>query len=171
MKNLKGKQILLIGLMTLVVVAGYYRWTQNNADEAVTVNSDMLPADAQATSAAEQTDSGYFTTARRERNSARDKSIEIWNDIVQKNDSTNAAKSEAENKISMTAGYIEAENTIESLIRAKGYQDCVVFVDENGVNAVVKSEGLQSNDVAQIKDIIVNQTGVSAINIKISSKK
>ena len=29
--NFKGKQILLIGLMLLVVAAGYYRWTQNNS--------------------------------------------------------------------------------------------------------------------------------------------
>ena len=128
MKNLKGKQILLIGLMTLVLVAGYYRWTQNNAEDAVTVNSDVLPADAEATPAA---DDGYFTTARRDRNSARDKSMEIWNDIVQNNESTAEAKSDAQNKISQTAGYIESENTIESLVRAKGYEDCIVFVDES----------------------------------------
>lgn len=172
MRNLRGKQILLIGLMVLVIVAGYYRWTQNNAGDAVTVNSDVLPADAGAAQASETpSDSGYFTTARRERNSARDKSIELWNDVIRKDESTANAKSEAEKNISDTAKYIESENTIENLVRAKGYEDCIAFVDENGVNTVVKADGLKASDVTQIKDIIVNQTGVSVSKIKISSKK
>ncbi len=170
MKNLKGKQILLIGLMLLVIVAGYYRWTQNNSDEAVTVTSDTLPADAEASPVSESDDS-YFITARRDRDSARDKSMEVWNDIILKDESSPEAKSEAQSKISQNAEYIEYENRIESLVRSKGYEDCIAFVDESGVSAVVKSDGLTAADAAQIKDIIVDQTGTAVSNIKISSKK
>lgn len=167
--NFKGKQILLIGLMLLVVAAGYYRWTQNNSDEAVTVTSDTLPADAEASHAA--TDDGYFVTARRDRDSARDKSVEMWNDILRKEESSPEARNEAQSKISQSAEDTESENRIESLVRSKGYEDCIAFVDENGVSAVVKSDGLTASDAAQIKDIIVAQTGAAVSNIKISSKK
>ena len=52
---------------------------------------------------------------------------------------------------------------------AKGYEDCVVFMSEDGVSVVVSTgeEGLQTEDIARITDIVKQETGLSAESIKI----
>ena len=47
----------------------------------------------------------------------------------------------------------------------------MAFVEDEGVRVVVKSDKLDAEGVAKIKDIVVEQTGVKATGIKISSKE
>ena len=55
------------------------------------------------------------------------------------------------------------------LLASKGYEDCVVFMSEDGVSVVVSTgeEGLQTEDIARITDIVKQETGLSAESIKI----
>ena len=61
------------------------------------------------------------------------------------------------------------EARIESLVIAKGYQDCVAFVNDSSVNVIVaKTEtGLQDTDVARIRDIVISEANVAAEAIRI----
>ena len=61
------------------------------------------------------------------------------------------------------------ESRIENLVIAKGYDECVVFINDNGVNVIVQKpeNGLQQEDIARIRDIVSSETGVSAEQIKI----
>ena len=45
----------------------------------------------------------------------------------------------------------------ENMVIAKGYQDCVAFVDETGARVIVKTDSLKAESVAQIKDIVVEK--------------
>ena len=64
---------------------------------------------------------------------------------------------------------LEPEAAAELLLEAKGYEDCVVFMSEDGVSVVVSTgeEGLQTEDIARITDIVKQETGLSAESIKI----
>ena len=77
--------------------------------------------------------------------------------------------SEAAQSIQTLASYTLSEAQIESMITAKGYADCVVFMSEDGVSVVVSTgaDGLQTEDVARITDIVKQETGLSAECIKI----
>ena len=57
----------------------------------------------------------------------------------------------------------------ENLVIAKGYADCVAFMGENSVSVVVSAaeDGLQTEDVAKIKDIILSETDYTVDQIKI----
>ena len=61
------------------------------------------------------------------------------------------------------------ESRIENLIIAKGYKDCVVFINDNGVNVIISklADGLQDSDVARITEIVMDEAGVDASKIKI----
>ena len=54
-----------------------------------------------------------------------------------------------------TSKLIESEATIESLIKAMGYSDCIVYLDSESAKVVVQSEGLVSAQAAAIKDVIL----------------
>ena len=62
---------------------------------------------------------------------------------------------------------IEKEGKIENLIKAKGFSECMVYYDTERVDVIVKTEGLLENEVAQMKDIIVNEVSVPDENISI----
>jgi stage III sporulation protein AH len=53
-----------------------------------------------------------------------------------------------------------SEATIESLIIAKGYADCVAYMSPEGISVAVATPegGLQQADVAVIADIILSQS-------------
>ena len=76
---------------------------------------------------------------------------------------------EAAKSIETLASYTLCEAQIENMVTAKGYEDCVVFMSADGVSVVVSTgeEGLQTEDVARITDIVKQETGLGAENIRI----
>ncbi len=158
-KGIRGKQILVSGLAVLVVVAGYYRWAVDKDLASVAVMNEVTPTEDNVEQIVDvDTQTGmtdYFAKARYERDCARSEAAELLK--VSNTDSENAEALAAKNLelLEVFAKNMEKETAIENMIIAKGYRDCVAFVDDSGVRVVVKSDALQSEGVAQIKDIIV----------------
>ena len=75
---------------------------------------------------------------------------------------------EASLALQVLASYTVAEAQIESLVTAKGYEDCVVFMGEDSCSVVVADpDGVDSTDAARIKDIVISETDYTAAQIKI----
>ena len=112
----------------------------------------------------------YFSVAAISRKRARDESIELLSHIVNSAESMPDVKDRALQDISVIASDIEKEANIEILIKAKGFTDCVAVVSGDNANVIVKTEGLMPNEVAQIKEIVCEQAGISPSNVKIVEK-
>lgn len=179
LNGVRGKQVLVSGLAVLVLVAGYYRWSVDRAGEVMPVMNDALPQDAEGTNGTEsaamgdvaETEKDYFAKARYERDCARSEATELLKVSAQNGADGESVDIAAAEKIAKYARDIENETAIENLVIAKGYSDCVAFVDDTGVKVVVKSDNLEKEGVTKIKDIVIQQTGVKATEIKISGKK
>ena len=78
-------------------------------------------------------------------------------------------KDEANASIQTMASVTVSEAQIENLVTAKGYADCVAFIGENSVSVVVSNNGagLTDADVARITEIVTDETGMEAGQIKI----
>jgi len=109
----------------------------------------------------------YFAQARLDKMNSRDEAVETLKVIMNGGDSTEEEKEIATEKAASVSALIESENQIESLIKAAGFDDCVVYLDGENANIVVKSEGLQANEAAQIKDILLSEVDVLNENIRI----
>ncbi len=168
LKGIRGKQLLVSALAVMVIASGYYRFV-NGGDESVTVSNEVLPVEEQQAlqeTADTTQDSNYFARARYERDCARSEAVELLTVSAIDGEKSTAL----EEKIALYAQNADNESAIENLVLAKGFDDCVAFVDENGVSVVVKADKLDSASVSKIKDIIIGQTGVMATKIKISCK-
>lgn len=175
LKGINGKQVLVSVLSLMVVIAGIYRW---NADRnhSVAVMTETLPesvetkSDTEKTSETEET-GDYFSKARYERDCARSEAAELLK--VSGTDGETSEELIAKNRemLEKAAKNIEKEAAIENMVIAKGYSDCVAFMDDSGIRVVVKADSLEAEGVAQIKDIIVGETGLKATEIKISTKQ
>lgn len=168
-KNIKGKQILLSGLIALVLVAGYYRWTINQNDEALPVSVGRLDVEEDGTKSTFNNNADYFEKSKYDRDYARSEAIALLNQMSEENISEEDRKKNEE-KISKNVEKSQTETAIESLILSKGFENCVAFVDDDGISVVVKAEKLDSKSANQIKDIILSQSDFKAHQIKISSK-
>ncbi len=172
-KSIKGKQILLLGLVALVLVAGYYRWTVDTGGETVPVISDSIGDEIDKIDIEEENideNMNYFEKSKYERDLKRSEAISMLQDAAENNEEGEISE-DAEKKIEEAAVKSEKESIIENLIISKGFNDCVVFMDEDIINVVVEAESLDIKSVNQIKDIILTQTDYKAPQIRISSKQ
>ena len=62
---------------------------------------------------------------------------------------------------------MEAESNIESLIVAKGFEECVAVIRDGSASIVVKSDGLKPAQISQINEIVYDQAGIKPVNVKI----
>lgn len=132
--------------------------------DAALVGGEIVEAEDSAVSV-----SSYFDTARLSRQQSRDNALSLLREASEQENVDQAALDEANRAIQTLAGYTMLETQIENLVIAKGYADCVAFMGDNSISVVVSAEadGLQTEDVAKITDIVLSETDYSADQIKI----
>lgn len=116
---------------------------------------------------AEQT--GYFSTARLNRQQARDSALSLLRDAAEDESADQTMKNEANASIQTMAANTLSEAQIENLVIAKGYSECICFIDDSGASVVVAAmeNGLTDADTARITEIVIEETGMTASQIKI----
>lgn len=199
MKSAKSKrQLTILTLILALGVAVYLNWeyaktdspfalpTQTQAeDDALLANAqaedtpvmEALPdknyGEAQLVSVSEDSSDQYFETARLTRTKTRDEALDKLQQSLKATGLTEEEKTQLKDTLSGTISNISLESDIENLVKAKGFADCVVFIDGEKVDLAVKTgaEGLSKNEVAQLRDIILGKVQTSAQNISIVEVK
>lgn len=155
-------------------------------DAADTTVVDALPTEAEAVSSANKnygeaqlvsvandTGSKFFEEARLKREKAHDEAM----DTLQKNLKSSSLTTEEKKEYTaqMAAGLenLDAENEIETLVRAKGFADCLCFLQSGRADLTVMTTGepLTAAQVAQIRDVVLNKSSVTAQNITVVEVK
>ena len=80
-------------------------------------------------------------------------------------------RNEAQKKIMDIGEVSQKELLIEGLIKAKGFDDVLVFLTEENARIVVSADELTEQDIAKILEVVITETGLDASNIKIMEKK
>ena len=111
----------------------------------------------------------YFSTARLNRPQARDNALSLLQEAAKDEKADQTAVDEANASIQTMADATVTEAQIENLITAKGYTDCVAFLGEDSISVVVSAldNGMTDADAARIGEIVMEQTGLKADQIKI----
>lgn len=137
------------------------------AEAATSANKNY--GEAQLVSVANDTGAKFFEQARLKRQKAHDEAL----DTIQKTLKSSSLSSEEKKSYTsqMTASLedLNAENEIETLIRAKGFADCLCFLQSGRADLTVMTSGdaLTAEQVAQIRDIVLSKTNVTAQNITV----
>ena len=111
----------------------------------------------------------YFATARLSRQQARDSALSLLQEAGAGEEMDAQVADEVAKSIEALASFTLTEAQIENMVTAKGYEDCVVFLSDESVSVVVSSQtdGLQTEDIAKITDVVKQETGLPASAIKI----
>lgn len=177
-KKVGKRNIVICAAVLLVAAAVCINWAlYSGNDDPV----DDLPSGNEEQSGNEQVGgnvegenenvAGYFASVQISRQQARDEALEVLQLVIDSDSAIESAKAEAIADVSRIADEIASEANIETLIKAKGFEECIAVINDGSANIVVKTEGaLMQNEVAQIMEIVIEQSGISPENIKITEK-
>ncbi|MBR6430113.1 MAG: SpoIIIAH-like family protein [Oscillospiraceae bacterium] len=144
--------------------------------ETETEQAQQLPyytVSAPEESAEQTAVSEYFDSVRLSRSEARDAAVSTLTMVSQSETAQSETADEALQRISDMAAYTVLESEVESIIKAKGFADCVVYITEDGINVTVPAAetGLSSADVARITDVVAENTDFTAAQLRITEVK
>ena len=107
--------------------------------------------------------------AKLQKEQTRAQNKETLLEIINNANISETQKQEAVNNMISMTDIAEKETAAEILLEAKGFDDAVVSIDGDTVDVVVNTKELTEAQRAQIEDIVIRKTGVSADAIVIST--
>lgn len=120
--------------------------------------------------AIESTDD-YFTKSKLERETMYSQMLETYQKILENEKIASDQKDIAENEIKNINDKKNAIMIVENLLKTKDFEKAVVFINEQSVNVVVKGEKLETDQVAQIQNIIQRELKTNIENIHITTRE
>lgn len=194
-----SQKLTVLTLAVALAVAVYLNWeyaragdiaadpaaaeTSASADTADAVVVDALPVagdtvseagdknygEAQLVSVTESTGTEFFEQARLNRTKSRDEALDTLQKSLKNAKLTDEEKEQLTSQLAAQIDSIAAENEIETLLKAKGFVDSVVFIGEDTVNVTVMTTNAQlgQSEVAQIRDAVLERCDVSAQDITV----
>lgn len=179
------KKNLVAAAVLVTVCSGIYvnwMYTEKNAAETLVDTLDyekvmsedgiVLTEDMEALAPAEElstTAADYFAAVRLSRQQARDNAVNLLQEAMTYSEDGGSKASESSVELEDIVQTALSEAQIESLIIAKGYQDCVAYMTPEGISVAVASPvgGLQKEDVAVIADVVMTQSEYNLNSIRI----
>ena len=196
MKILKRTQIIIIVIALMLVTAGYLNYTTNhdgaiptstNTEEKTDVASigdaklvssngveDGINEEALVSNGKEGTDkvqetamvengSEYFSSSKLSRETMYSQMLESYR-------ISETQKSVAQTEIKNINDIKNKIMICENLIKTKGIEDLVIFVNDKSISVVVRTDKLEQEQIAQIQNIIEREMQTEISNIHISNK-
>ena len=162
-----GKSIVVTLSVLVIALAVYlnYRWFYDPLGSLGYGEGNMQDnfSDSQNASGNGGTED-YFTQTSLTRQEARDEAMEVLKNV------TEDEKAQAREMLAKIASDIQNEANIETLVKAKGFEECIAVISEDSVSIIVKAEQLQAAQAAQIFSIAYETTGINPENISIIHK-
>jgi stage III sporulation protein AH len=161
-------------LASLVVALGLaiflnYRFSDGSVTTSAKTSSGNLGDTAYvANQNVSSAKTDFFATVRLQRSQNRDTSEQVEKSITGSSSATAAQREKACETINQIVKDINTEGNIETIIKAKGFAECVCVISNGGVEVVVKpktSNSLSANDIAIIDDVVLSQTKSTKVKI------
>lgn len=159
---------------------------ETQAEPAAEVVTDGLMTEAEAVSSASKNygeaqlvsvanDSGakFFEEARLKRQKAHDAALDTIQKTLKSSGLSTEEKKTYAQELTGNLEDLHAENEIETLVKAKGFADCLCFLQSGRADLTVMTAGdaLTAAQVAQIRDIVLSKSSVTAQNITVVEVK
>ncbi|MDY5326168.1 MAG: SpoIIIAH-like family protein [Gemmiger sp.] len=130
--------------------------------------------EAQLVSVSKDSGTEFFEQARLSRSKARDEALDAIKKTLKNSELTDEEKKQITSELEQQVSSITTETTVENLIKAKGFADCVVSLtrDRADVTVMTENDALTAEEVTRIRDAVLNQCkGLSAQDITVVEVK
>ncbi|NPV79784.1 MAG: SpoIIIAH-like family protein [Firmicutes bacterium] len=166
--NLSQKILIWTCLIFLAVVVAARMYLSRTPSPQEESEPASLPAQEALSGGIEQ---DFFAEARLERDRVRSRRIELLEEISHSQESTQESRTRAEQDLASLTSRMEKEARVESLLRAKGFKDALVYINDNSCDVIVATSGLTAAVASQIGDIVSRVAGIPLDRISIIEHK
>ena len=167
-KWLNKRVLTAAGLCLLLAAAIVTNVLVNKNKEKAEQTNVQKAQEVTQVSAQTKEQADFFAAYRDERDSVRTQELAYLDAIVAQGADSETLSDAQQQKLELVNA-METELTVENLVRAKGFSDVIVSFHKGNISVVVGAETLSDEQVAQILDIVLRETGKSAENVKIST--
>lgn len=115
--------------------------------------------------------SNYFAEHRLSREKERSETLERLNKIIEDENTKEDVKNNAQSELIELGGTTEMELFLEGIIKGKGFNDTVVFYNNESTRIVIDKEKLSEQDVMKVLEVVTTETELQAQDIKIMQKQ
>ncbi len=115
-------------------------------------------------------DDGYFVSAKLDRTNMYSQVIENYQKIIENPNVSEEQKAITTQEIAKINQTQNAIMISENLLLAKGFDKCIIFVNDKSISVIIGKQDLSQEEIAQIQNIISRELEASADNIHISVK-
>lgn len=172
-----GKSQLVLAVM--VVALGAAVWFNMKYSPSVDGNGTKYLGEAEYVDGAAEGETlatsgsadDYFTTAKKERTESRAVLKEELAEIIKSAGNNAESVKSAVDKSASIAARQTAESNIETLLKAKGFNESIAIIGDSDINVVVRADNLTAAQTLQIQDVAKAQSGYSVDKIKILTVK
>jgi len=150
---------------------------QTNTEEGIVSNEGMDYNSIENTTASNETVETnskevdeYFSSSKLTRDTMYSQMIETYEKILQNENIASDQKTIAQTEIKNINDNKNKIMICENLLKTKGIEDSVIFINDDSVSVVVKADSLEQEQIAQIQNIVNREMQVDINNIHISNK-
>lgn len=116
------------------------------------------------------TQDDYYSSSRLERETMYSQMLESYQKILDSQTTSSKQKEAAQKEIKKINDTKNALMITENLIKTKGFEDCIVYENDDSINAIIKKDQLNKEDTAQIQSVIAREMNAKIENIHILTK-
>ena len=117
-----------------------------------------------------QTDNSYYTQSKLDREKMYSQMLENYQKILEADNLSAEEKTTAQEEIKKINNEKNAIMIAENLIKTKGFEEVLLFVNNGNVSVVVRTEKLDESQIAQIQNIVTRELNVKVTKINVSIK-
>lgn len=144
--------------------------TVENTENVATTNKTKEDTASNITQNTSAQEDSYFAQSRLDRDKMYSQMLDNYQKILETNNLSSEEKKIAQEEIKRINNEKNAIMIAENLIKTKGFQDIVIFVNNGNVTGVVQKDKLDEKDIAQIQNIITRELNAKTNKINISGK-
>lgn len=140
---------------------------ENTPENTETVTENTVSE----TSVPAVSDNQYFAESKLEREKMYSQMLESYQKIINNSQISDTQKEISQNEIKKINDTKNAIMISENLLKNKGFEDLIIFVNGDSISVVIKAKELTQEQIAQVQNIIVRELKADIENIHISNKE
>ena len=162
---------ILIGI-AIVGTIGAGIWQLGNfstqvVEQELAIESPTIPVGSASLSQEES----FFPYYRLQREKVRSQQLEILQEIINNPNTDEKSKQSAFARLLAITNTMEIELKVEGLLKARGFQEGVVIIQEEGASVVVSTQVFDAEEDAQLKDILAGVLKINSSQIDITNRQ
>ena len=144
--------------------------TTNSVNSTTNATNTNTNTTTETSTTAENKNDDYFAKSKLERDTMYSQMLETYENILNSSNSLETQKQSATEEIKKINDTKNSIMICENLIKTKGFENSIIFVNGESISIVVKDDQLTTEKVAQIQNIISREMNAKVENIHISNK-